>query len=308
MMMQQIRPESLEECSKSGHPRPAWLILSEEQDDATVCPTCGKVPEFWEKISSDDRVLTFNCISEIISETRMASDEVAIIDDDPDNVSFRLHANVFRDSADWPKPGSTDLTRLPYPGDDVVAVAWFREEWNRRGYLPEDAVLLHPYTKEPLTDETLRQAVVQGHHEGLCYEITAIGVIDTVAKEMRRTLADRDGKTCQHCQEPLEKQNIIIERRDPAKGDCTENLHLLCQRCHRVKKDTPWKLFRKDWKQRFGFEYVKRVVDAHLGTGDEQWTRSASPTAATPNGADHVGGSSSETTPSTKTATAPTAW
>ena len=32
----------------------------------------------------------------------------------------------------------------------------------------------------------------------------------------------------------------------------------------------PWEQFRRDWEQRFGFEYVKRVVDALHGTDDEQ--------------------------------------
>ena len=115
---------------------------------------------------------------------------------------------------------------------------------------------------EPLTDETLREEVADGREEGFSYETTVIDIIDTVAKEMRHTLAARDGKMCQHCQEPLKKHNTIIERKDPTKGDCPDNLHLRCQRCHRVKRDMPWEFFRKDWEERFGFEYVKRVVGA----------------------------------------------
>ena len=274
LLMDQIKAESLDECSKSGHPRQAWLILSEQQQEATLCPTCGKVPEFWEKMSGDERIGFYDYLSELIGETHMATHEIFADedddDDDPDHVSFRFQTRVFRASQEWPKPGSNDLTRLPYPGDDAITLQWFREEWEQRGYLPADAVLLHPYTKEPLTDETMREVVAHGHEDGFCYETTGIDIIKSVTKDMRRALIARDGKTCQHCQEPVRKHDTVIERKDPNKGDCPENLHLLCQRCHRVKKDVPWEQFRKDWEQRFGFQYVKRVVDAHLGTDDEQ--------------------------------------
>ena len=269
-LMDQITADSLDECSKSGHPRQAWLILSEQQKEAIICPVCGKVPEFWEKGSGDERIGFYDYISELIGETHMANHEIMANDDDLDNVTFYFQTRVFRSSEDWPKPGSSGLTRLPYPGDDAITLQWFRQEWNQRGYLPDEAVLLHPYTKEPLTDETLREVVAEGHEDGFCYETMAIDVIETATKEMRRALAARDGKRCQHCQEPIKKHNTIIERRDPTKGDCSDNLHLLCQRCHRVKKDAPWEQFRKDWEQRFGFEYVKRVVDALHGTDDEQ--------------------------------------
>ena len=272
LLMDQITAESLDECSKSGHPRQAWLILSEQQQEATLCAVCGNVPRFWEKMSGDERIGFYDYLSELIGETHMATHEIFADDDDdaPNFVSFNFQTMLFRDSADWPKTGSTDLTLLPYPGDDAITVAWFRAEWKLRGYLPEDAVLLHPRTREPLTDETLREEVADGREEGFSYETAVIDVIDTVAREMRRTLADRDGKTCQHCHEPLNKYHTIIERRDPTQGNCPDNLHLLCQRCHRVKRDMPWEQFRKDWEQRFGFEYVKRVVDALLGTDDEQ--------------------------------------
>ena len=177
-MKQHIRPESLEECSKSRHPRQAWLILSEQQVEATVCPTCGNVPEFWEKMSGDDRVLTFNYISEIISETHMASHVVAIIDDDPDNVSFAFQTDIFQDSAEWPEPRSTHLTRLPYPGDDAITLQWFRDEWNQRETLGEDEVLLDPYTKEPLTDETLRVFIAECHDDGFSYESSATDIVN----------------------------------------------------------------------------------------------------------------------------------
>ena len=269
-LMDQITAESLDECSKSGHPRQAWLILSEQQEETILCPVCGKVPEFWEKGTGDERIGFYDYISELIGETHMANHEIMADDDDLDNVTFYFQTRVFRSSEDWPKPGSSDLTRLPYPGDDAITAEWFRQEWNLRGYLPDAAVLLHPHTREPLTDETLREEVADGREDGFSYETTVIDIIDTVTNEMRHTLAARDGKTCQHCQEPLRKHNSIIERRDPTQGDCPDNLHLLCQRCHRVKKDTPWEQFRKEWEQRFGFKYVKRVVDALLGTDDEQ--------------------------------------
>ncbi len=274
LLIEQIKAESLEECSKSGHPRQAWLILSEKQEQATVCPICGKTPEFWDQSICDDRIGFDDYLSETISETHMATHEIFADedddDDDPDNVTFIFDTRVFRSAEDWPEKGSNDLTRLPYPGDDAITLEWFREEWAQRGYLPADAVLLHPDTKEPLTDETLREIVAEGHEDGFCYETTAIDVIRSVTKEMRRDLKTRDGKICQHCQEPVRKHDTVIERKDPAQGDGPENLHLLCQRCHRVKKDVPWEQFRKDWEQRFGFQHVKRVVQALHGTDDEQ--------------------------------------
>ena len=147
MLMEQITPESLEECSESGHPRQAWLILSFRQDEATSCPVCGRVPEFWEKMSGDERVLTCDYISEILNETHMASHEVFIIDDDDDDITFVFQTDVFQDAEEWPKVGSINLTRLPYPGDDAITLRWFRDEWNERGYLPEDIGLLNPHTK-----------------------------------------------------------------------------------------------------------------------------------------------------------------
>ena len=145
LMLEQITPESLAECAETGHPRQAWLILSEQQAEATLCPVCGKVPEFWEKMSGGGRILTFNYISELISETHVAAHEVFINDDDDFSCSFQT--SVFRDSEDWPKPGSNDLTRLPYPGDDTITLQWFREEWNQRDALGENEVLLEPLSR-----------------------------------------------------------------------------------------------------------------------------------------------------------------
>ena len=176
MMMKQITPESLDECSESGHPRQAWLILLNQMEEATTCPVCGQMPNFWEKSSGDDRVLPYDCISEVISETHMASHEVLINDDD--DLSFSFQTSVFQDSEEWPKPGSTDLTRLPYPGDDAITLQWFREEWNQRDALGENEVLLDSYTKEPLTDETLRVLMAECHDEGFSYESSATDIVN----------------------------------------------------------------------------------------------------------------------------------
>ena len=178
LLMNQITPESLDECSEKGHPRQAWLILSEQQQEATLCPVCGKVPKFWEKMSSDTRALPYDYISEVISETHMAAHEVFINDDDLGNVSFRFETSVFQDSEEWPKPDSTHLTRLPYPGDDAITLQWFREEWNQRDSLGENEVLLDPYTKEPLTDETLRAFMAECHDEGFSYESSATDIVN----------------------------------------------------------------------------------------------------------------------------------
>ena len=176
LMLEQTTPESIDECSEFGHPRQAWLILSEQQEETTLCPVCGKVPTFWEKTSGDNRVLPYDCISEVISETHMASHEVLINDDD--DLSFSFQTSVFQDSEEWPKPGSTDLTSLPYPGDDAITLQWFREEWNQRDTLGENEVLLDPYTKEPLTDETLRVFMAECHDEGFSYESSATDIVN----------------------------------------------------------------------------------------------------------------------------------
>ena len=108
LLMDQITAEALDECSKSGHPRQTWLILSEQQEEATLCTVCGKVPRFWEKMSGDERIGFYDYISELIGETHMATHEIFAHDDDaPNFVSFHFDTRVFRDSADWPKPGST---------------------------------------------------------------------------------------------------------------------------------------------------------------------------------------------------------
>ena len=180
LMMNQITPESLDECSESGHPRQAWLILSEEQEEATSCPTCGQVPEFWEKMSGDNRALDFDFISEILNETHMASHEVMIDDDDDDDITFVLETHVFQHAKEWPKAGSMHLTHLPYPGDDAITLRWFHDDWNRREekLLGEDEVLLDPNTREPLTDETLREYMAECHDEGFSYESSATDIVN----------------------------------------------------------------------------------------------------------------------------------
>ena len=181
LLMDQVTAESLDECGKSGHPRQAWLILSEQQQEATLCPACGKVPRFWEKMSGDNRIGFYDYLSELIDETHMATHEICVDEDDdgaPSNVSFRFDTSVFQDAEEWPKTGSTDLTRLPYTGDDAITLQWFREELKLRGSLGENEVLLEPYTKEPLTDDTLRAFMAECHDEGFSYESSATDIVN----------------------------------------------------------------------------------------------------------------------------------
>ncbi len=175
---QQITPESLDECSDMGHPRQAWLILSEQQEDAVPCPACGRTPEFHEKMSSDNTGFTFDYISEILSETHMATHEI-LRDHDAEELTFIFESDAFEDAKEWPKPGSTNLTRLPFPGEDALTLRWLRDEWNQRDddHLGEHELLLHPYTNEPLTDETLREFMAECHEEGFSYEDSATDIV-----------------------------------------------------------------------------------------------------------------------------------
>lgn len=175
--IEQIRPESLDECSESGHPRQAWLILSEQQEVAVACPTCGQVPDFDEKSFTDQSPFTYDGIRETLNETHSTTHDI-FRDEDAGEITFWFQSYVFEDRNEWPKPGSTNLTRLPYPGDGAITLRWFRDEWNEHDHLAEDVELLHPDTKERLTEESLREFVAEGHDEGFSYEITAKDIVN----------------------------------------------------------------------------------------------------------------------------------
>ena len=113
----------------------------------------------------------------------MASHEVFV-----DDVTFTVQSHVFQHAEEWPKPGSTNLTRLPYPGDDAITLRWFRDEWNQRDSLDEDELPLDPHTREPLTDETLRMFMVECHDEGFSYESSATDIVNAT-----RGIDDDDG-------------------------------------------------------------------------------------------------------------------
>ena len=180
MMMDQITSDSLDECSDSGHPRQAWLILTGEREKATTCPVCGRMPKFWEKMSGDDRVLDFDYIGEILNETHMASHEVSINDHHEGGVTFAFQSDVFEYAKEWPKPGSNNLTRLSYPGDDAITLRWLRDEWNQReeNLLGEEEVLLDPNTREPLTEDTLREYMTECNDEGFSYESSVTDIVN----------------------------------------------------------------------------------------------------------------------------------
>ena len=184
IMMDQITEETLDQCSELGHPRQAWLILTERQENAVTCTICGQTPNFWEKMSGDGSVLEFDFISEILDETHMASHEV-IMDIDGDGIVFAFQSDSFEYAKEWPQAGSDDLTRLPYPGDDAITLRWFRDEWNQREEKPlgEDEVLLDPNTGEPLTDDTLREYITECHDEGFSYESSATDIVN-VARDI----------------------------------------------------------------------------------------------------------------------------
>ena len=95
IMIEQIKPESLEECSEKGHPRQAWLILTEQQEDAETCPTCGRRPDFIEKMTSGDMGIDFDYISEKIDPTHKVVHEISV-DDNRYDPTFGFDSEIFR--------------------------------------------------------------------------------------------------------------------------------------------------------------------------------------------------------------------
>ena len=95
LMIEQITPESLEECSEKGHPRQAWLILTEQQEDAETCPTCGLIPDFIEKMTSGDMGVEFDYISETIDPTHKVVHEISV-DENVYDPTFGFDSEIFR--------------------------------------------------------------------------------------------------------------------------------------------------------------------------------------------------------------------
>ena len=178
-MIEQITPESLDECSDMGHQRQAWLIMSEQQEDAVTCPACGRTPDFYEKMTSGE-VGPCDYISEILNETHMAVHDI-VRDEDAEELTFVFQSGTFQYAKEWPKPASTHLTRLPFPGEDAITLRWLRDEWNQRDddHLGEHEVLLDPYTNEPFTDETLREFLAECREDGFSYEQSATDIVNT---------------------------------------------------------------------------------------------------------------------------------
>ncbi len=95
IMIDQITPESLDECCEKGHPRQAWLILTEQQEDAELCPACGRIPDFIEKMTSGDMGIDFDYISEKIDPTHNVSHAISVGEDRYDP-TFYFDSEIFR--------------------------------------------------------------------------------------------------------------------------------------------------------------------------------------------------------------------
>ena len=95
IMTDQITAESFDECSEKGHPRQAWFILTEQQEDAELCPACGRIPDFIEKMSSGDMGIDFDHIIEKIDPTQRVSHEVSV-GEDRYNPTFYFDSETFR--------------------------------------------------------------------------------------------------------------------------------------------------------------------------------------------------------------------
>ena len=97
LMIEQITPESLDECSEKGHPRQAWLILTEQQEDAEPCPACGHTPDFIEKMTSGDMGIEFDYIDERIDPTKRVIHEISVGEDRYDP-TFYFSSDTYRSS------------------------------------------------------------------------------------------------------------------------------------------------------------------------------------------------------------------
>ncbi len=95
IMIEQIKPESLAECSERGHPRQAWLILTEQQEHAETCPSCGRMPEFIEKMTSGDMGIDFDYISEKTDATHHVVHEISA-DENVHDPTFYFESETFR--------------------------------------------------------------------------------------------------------------------------------------------------------------------------------------------------------------------
>ena len=108
----------------------------------------------------------------------------------------KVLSGVFEYAKEWPKARSTHLTRLPFP-DAAVTPQWLRDEWNQRGdgHLVEHEALLHPYTNEPLTEETLRELLAECSEDGFSYEESATDI----ANVTRGIVVDFDDADASRC-------------------------------------------------------------------------------------------------------------
>ena len=95
IMIDQITPESLDECSEKGHPRQAWLIITEQQEDAEICPVCGRVPDFIEKMTTGDMGIDFDYISERMDPTHSVAHELTV-DNNSYDPTFEFDSAIYR--------------------------------------------------------------------------------------------------------------------------------------------------------------------------------------------------------------------
>ena len=149
-------------------------------------------------------------------------------------------------------------------GDTPLAIEWLMEH--------------HPMS-QPSATRVLEHATFQyvamypdGHPrlEGLTAELKERSGRSKINQGIRLQIIERDGEQCQHCSKPVTGQSRVLDRKDPAKSETLDNLHLVCRRCQRLKKERPWDEFQRKWQARFGDKYTKRIVDAIYGTDDPQ--------------------------------------
>ena len=151
---QQVKPDTLSECGPEGHQRQAWNIMRCLQEDAQPCSKCGKTPEFVDTQSGAPE-LGFRCeeVTEDIKPEAYAIHELYLSGETILQFSFRSEIKRL----EWPEKGSTNLTRLPYPGNDAVTVPWLVEELTARANITVDCQVTNPDHGAPFTDGALRE-------------------------------------------------------------------------------------------------------------------------------------------------------
>ena len=115
-------------------------------------------------------------------------------------------------------------------GDTSLAIEWLMEH--------------HPMS-QPSATRVLEHATFQyvvmypnGHPrlEGLTAELKERSGRSKINQGIRLQIIERDGEQCQHCSKPVKGQSRVLDRKDPAKSETLDNLHLVCRRCQRLKK------------------------------------------------------------------------